>query len=104
MKQRKKQIVVVSLAVLGLYLGAYAHVRATQQIVHLENRSEGRDLVIARTDAWDRLLVDMSAGKPVVEALAETRMKTPALLNTVFWPLRWIESAWWNLNNPNRGP
>ena len=89
---------VLFIALLSLYLGGYAYARITHQIVHLQNRSEGRQQVVARPGEWDHRLLDMSMGKPIVEAYAQGQKRTPEFMNVLFWPLRAIEAAWWDLN------
>lgn len=86
----------VACAACLVYLSAYAYARLTHRIVHFQNRSGRLQEVVARSDAWDDLLVDMSAGKPIVEAYAHGQTRAPGFLNVVFWPLRSIEAAWWN--------
>jgi hypothetical protein len=95
MKGKRKWIMVACAVCMG-YLGAYAYARLTHRIVHFQNRSGQQPEVVARPDAWDDLLVDMSTGKPVMEAYAHGRRRAPGFLNAVFWPLRSIEAAWWH--------
>ena len=96
MSKRQKQIVFIFIALLSLYVGVYVWARITHRIVHVQNRSGGEALVLAKPDPWDDLLVDMSKGKPVAQRLAKAQKGMPTILNTVFWPLRSIESAWWD--------
>ena len=85
-----------TVALIGVYLGAYVYARMTHRIVRLQNRAGGEQLVMAKPDPWDDILLGMSVGKPLDEACAHAQKGVPAFLNMVFWPLRSIEAAWWN--------
>jgi hypothetical protein len=95
----RKNIVIACFVLLGAYLVMYAYARMTHHIVHLQNRSEGKQTVAATPDEWSDLLIDMSKGKPVVGAYARGQKKTPVVLNVFFWPLRSLEEVWWNWGN-----
>jgi hypothetical protein len=93
---KRKVIVIACIALLGTYLAAYACIRITHRIVRFQNRSGGKQEVVARPEEWSDLLIDMAEGKPIIEAYARGQKRAPGFLNFVFWPLRSIEEAWWN--------
>jgi hypothetical protein len=96
MNRKRKWSILVCAVCLGGYIAIYAYARLTHGIVHLQNRSVGEQEVVARPAQWSDLLIDMSEGRPVVEAYARGQKRIPEFLNVVFWPLRTIEAAWWN--------
>ena len=93
-----KHIIFAGLALLALYLGGYAHARMTHKIVHMQNGSVGPHQVIAKSDSWDDLQIEMTKEIPLVGTFERVQNNT-GLLNVGFWPLRKIEAAYWNWNN-----
>ena len=78
-------------------IGAYVYARLTHHVVHLQNRAGGTPTVVAVSDPWDGLLMDMAKDRPLAKAHARGQKTFPTVLNSVFWPLRKAEAACWTL-------
>ncbi len=96
MRRHRKWMIVGGTAALACYVLAYAYLRITHRIVHFQNKGGEKQIVVAPSDPWDDLLVDMSQGRPVADAYARILRRSHGALNAIFWPLRAIEAAYWN--------
>ena len=92
----RKQKTAAAFILLAFYLGGYAYARITHTVVRMENRGVGPQQILARSDSWDDLQIEMAKGKPLLEIYARGKKNTAGLLNAVFWPLRTVEAKYWN--------
>jgi len=90
---KSKLVLVVTVAIL-CYIGAYAFLRASHQIVCIENRSSDRGMeIIAPPEEWADVRVEVLQGRPLLLAYARAHQQVPTALNALFWPLRVGERA-----------
>lgn len=91
---RKTRIKVASGILLAgaCYIAGYLHYRASGQITHFAS-SHNEHAVKATHDPWADLAKEMTGGNAVLSAVNAVRTPPEGFLNTVFLPLRKIETA-----------
>lgn len=100
--RRKSKLIKLLVVLLACYITAYLHFRRDGELIRYERTSQGdRNQIMARSDAWDDLAYEMqmTSDSILLKSLAQlARIKRP-LLNGTFWPLRKLESVYWNCTN-----
>lgn len=89
--KRKNKVILVALA--SLYLISYLGFRVSNEIMHIENKSEGLPHVVkAQNGEWDHLL----------EGLSTVASAKSNIYNYTYFPLRKIEELLWNISTTNK--
>lgn len=86
-----------------LYFGVYLFARNHGDIVHIENLGSKTGRTIqAQPPEWIEIQIGIAEDAGSVPLAFSVRLAKakPWILNTVFWPLRKLETIYWNILSP----
>jgi len=98
MKKKTKYLQVLILIV-ACYVAGYSYLRLAGDIVRIQNKDHNqKNQIMARANSWNDLDAEMkkNSNSIILKTVAKLQEIEEPALNTAFWPLRKLETAFRN--------
>jgi len=97
--KNKKIYLQAGILLIAVYCAGYAYFRFAGDLTRVQGKGTNQgNQIWAKTDPWDELGFAMAenSGSSFSRSLSKLRRTKAPILNGLFWPLRELESAYWN--------
>ena len=98
MKKQTKYLRVF-FAIVACYVAGYSYLRLAGDIIRIQNKTHNpKNQIKARANSWDNLDAEMKnhSNSIIIKTVAKLQKIEEPTLNTAFWPLRKLETAFRN--------
>ena len=98
MKKKTKYLLIL-IPIVACYVAGYSYLRLAGDIIRIQNKTHNqKNQIMTRTNSWNDLDAEMknNSNSIILKTVAKLQKIEEPTLNTVFWPLRKIETAFRN--------